>query len=287
MRPIPSIRPALAGIVAALALIATVPADSGATSPHVLATPWTELHTSRVRLVAGPSKTSAGHYMAGLEMDLADGWKTYWRMPGDSGVPPSFDWAGSANLAAAKVLYPAPARMPEAGGVAIGYKGAVLLPIEVTPTEPNKPVTLKLSLEFGLCRDICIPVSASFDLVIPPQPAGALPTNIAEALERVPRTAQSQRKTDPDLKRVHVTTEGVPALVIEAAFPGGGTSADAFVEAPEGFYVPIPKRVSANGNVVTFTSELGRDLAQDLKGKPLTITLVSGAGSTEARWTMP
>ena len=274
--------------MAALALIATVPADSGATGPQALATPWTELHASRVRLVAAPSKTSAGHYMAGLEMNLADGWKTYWRMPGDSGVPPSFDWAGSINLAAAKVLYPAPARMPEAGGTAIGYKGVVLLPIEITPTEPDKRVTLKLSLEFGLCRDICIPVNATFDLVIPPQTAGALPPNIAEALERVPRPAQSRRKTDPDLKRAYVSTEGASSkLVIEAAFPAGSTNADAFVEAPEGFYVPIPKRVSANGNVVTFTSELGRDLAQDLKGKPLTVTLTSGAGSTEVRWTMP
>ena len=226
--------------------------------------------------------------MAGLEMNLADGWKTYWRMPGDSGVPPSFDWAGSTNLAAAKALYPTPARMPEAGGTAIGYKGVVLLPIEITPTEPDKRVTLKLSLEFGLCRDICIPVNATFDLVIPPQTAGALPPNIAEALERVPRPAQSRRKTDPDLKRAYVSTEGASSkLVIEAAFPAGSTNADAFVEAPEGFYVPIPKRVSADGNVVTFTSELGRDLAQDLKGKPLTITLTSGAGSTEVRWTMP
>ena len=81
-------------------------------------------------------------------------------MPGDAGVPPTFDWAGSANAATIKVLYPAPMRMPEAGGEAIGYKQAVLFPIEVTPQDPAKPVVLKLALEFGICREICIPATA-------------------------------------------------------------------------------------------------------------------------------
>jgi DsbC/DsbD-like thiol-disulfide interchange protein len=230
-----------------------------------------------------------GHYLAGLEIVLADGWKTYWRMPGDAGVPPSFDWAGSGNVAAIKVLYPAPMRMPEAGGESIGYKQAVLLPIEITPEDPAKPLVLKLVLEFGVCREICIPATGDFDFTIPAGPTGSPPPEIAAALGRVPRPQQSRLKNDPELKRLAVNHDAPsPRLTIEAAFQDGAKGADVFVEAPEGLYVPLPKKlpVDASG-VVRFETNLGRDLTKDLKGKTLTITLVSDAGASEAQWTFP
>ena len=280
-------RTAISAIILSSAVIAPAPGPSAQTS--ISATPWTELHASRVRLVAGRAKSAKGQYLAGLEIAMADGWKTYWRMPGDSGVPPTFDWAGSANVASTKVLYPAPMRMPEAGGVAIGYKQSVLLPIEITPQDPSKPVVLKLALEFGVCREICIPATANFDLSIPAAPAGAPAPQIAAALERVPRPQQSRRKDDPELKRVAVSRDGPsPKLTIEASFAGDATGADVFIEAPEGLYVPMPKRVATDAaGVVRFETDLGRDLAQDLKGKTLTFTLVSDAGATEAQWIFP
>jgi hypothetical protein len=77
--------------------------------------------------------------------------------------------------------------------------------------------------------------------------------------------------------------------VIEASFGKGAAGADVFVEAPAGFYVPVPKRVppaDASG-VLRFESDLGNDLAGDLEGKTLTVTLVGEAGASEARWTVP
>jgi len=280
-------RTAISAVILASAVIAPAPGPSAQTS--ISATPWTELHASRVRLVADRARAAKGHYLAGLEIVMADGWKTYWRMPGDSGVPPTFDWTGSANVASTKVLYPAPTRMPEAGGVAIGYKQSVLLPIEITPQDASRPVVLKLALEFGVCREICIPATANFDLPVPAAPAGAPAPQIAAALERVPRPQQSRRKSDPDLKRVAVSGDGPsPKLTIEASFAGHGTDADVFIEAPEGLYVPMPKRVATDAaGVVRFETDLGRDLAQDLKGKALTLTLVSEAGATEAQWNFP
>jgi DsbC/DsbD-like thiol-disulfide interchange protein len=278
---------AISAVILSSAVIA--PASGPSAQTGISATPWTELHASRVRLVADRAKSVKGQYFAGLEIVMADGWKTYWRMPGDSGVPPAFDWAGSTNIASAKVLYPAPMRMPEADGAAIGYKQSVLLPIEVTPQDPSKPITLKLALEFGVCREICIPATASFDLAIPAAPAGAPAPQIAAALERVPRPQQSRRKGDPDLKRVAVSSDGQsPKLTIEASFAGPATDADVFIEAPEGLYVPMPKRVATDAaGVVRFETNLSRDLAQDLKGKALTFTLVSETGATEARWNFP
>lgn len=265
-----------------------VASQSRAAQPGLVSSPWTEVHSSRVRLVAGSAKTAKGQYFAGLEIVMADGWKTYWRMPGDSGVPPNFDWSGSQNIGAVKVLYPAPTRMPEAGGEAIGYKQSVVLPIQITPENATKPVALKLALEFGLCREICIPATTAFDLLIPSGAAGAPAPEIASALERVPRPKQDRRQGDPELKSIAVT--GVAPsqrLTIEAKFPGTLKGADVFVEAPEGLYVPLPKRAGNSPGSIRFETDLGRDLAQDLKGKTLTITLVSDKGAAETQWKVP
>ena len=280
-------RTAIAGIILSAAAIFAAAGPSAQTS--ISATPWTEQHSSRVRLVAGGAKSAKGQYLAGLEIAMADGWKTYWRMPGDSGVPPTFDWSGSANVASTRVLYPAPMRIPEAGGFAIGYKQSVLLPVEITPQDASKPIVLKLALEFGVCREICIPATANFDLPIPAAAVGAPAPQIAAAIERVPRSQEGRRKGDPKLQRVTVShDEPSPKLTIEASFAGDATGADAFIEAPEGIYVPMPKRVAADaGGVVRFESDLGRHLAQELKGKTLTFTLVSDAGATEAPWSFP
>jgi DsbC/DsbD-like thiol-disulfide interchange protein len=274
---------------AILSSAAIFPAADPSAQTSISATPWVEQHAARVRLIVGRAKSAEGKYLAGLEIAMADGWKTYWRMPGDSGVPPTFDWAGSANIASTKVLYPAPMRMPEAGGVAIGYKQSVLLPIEITPQDASKPIVLKLALEFGVCREICIPATANFDLSVPAAPVGAPAPQIAAAIERVPRPQASRRNGDPELKRVTVShNDPSPKLTIEASFAGNATGADAFIEAPEGIYVPIPKRMGADaGGVVRFETDLGRHLAQELKGKTLTFTLVSDAGATEAQWVFP
>ena len=154
-----------------------------------LASPWVELHAARVRLLAGPpAEKSAKSYLAGVEITLAEGWKTYWRTPGDAGVPPLFDWTGSTNVATIKVGYPAPRRMQEPGAETIGYTSAVIFPVEVTPREPAKPVDLELKLDFGVCREICIPAEAKLSLtLLPSQLLGDPSPALVAALDRVPR----------------------------------------------------------------------------------------------------
>ena len=250
--------------------------------------PGFELHASRARLVAGQAGTAGGARLAGLEIAMQDGWKTYWRMPGDAGVPPTFDWSGSANAADVKVLYPAPMRIPEAGGEVVGYKHAVLFPIEVTPQDAAKPVALKLSVELGICREICVPVTATFDLSLPPAGKAGQHDAVATAVERVPRPHARRRPKDPELKQIAVGN-GEPGsrLTIAAAFHGS-KGADVFVEAPAGLYVPLPrKEVQGADGIVRFGVDLSGDLARDLKGKTLTVTLVSETGASEAQWTVP
>src|SRR5688572_3192220 len=104
------------------------------------------------------ARSQDGTWTAGLEITLAGGWKTYWRLPGESGVPPQFDWSRSTNLAAVTVGWPAPRRFHDAAGETIGYRDRVVLPLRVAPVDPQKPVGLALSLFYAVCKDICVPV---------------------------------------------------------------------------------------------------------------------------------
>jgi DsbC/DsbD-like thiol-disulfide interchange protein len=281
-------------VICAFALAALAGAgDTQAQAQRVsLASPWVELHAARVRLVGGPPAVkSAKAYLAGVEITLGEGWKTYWRMPGDAGVPPSFSWTGSTNVAAIKVLYPAPHRMKEAAAETIGYTKAVIFPVEVVPSDAKKPVDLKLSVEFGVCREICIPAETKASLTLPPTSLeGAPAPAIAAALEQVPRTDATRRADDPKLERVAATLEGAsPRLLIEARFPRGATGADLFIEAPDGIYLPLPKRLpDGSDGLLRFEVDLSRGgNAGDLKAKTLTLTLVSAAGASETPWPLP
>jgi DsbC/DsbD-like thiol-disulfide interchange protein len=273
---------------ASLGLAAVVPAGAEPARHADAASSWVELHASRARLVAGQTGGDGSTRLAGLEIEMEEGWKTYWRMPGDAGVPPTFDWSGSANVARIKVLYPAPTRIPEAGGEVIGYKGTVLFPMEVTPQDRARPVTLKLSLEIGICREICVPAVGTFELTLSPTRASPRPDAVAAAVERVPRQQAQRRPKDPELKLIAVSDDASGRrLTIAAAFHGA-KGGDVFVEAPDGLYVPLPhKEAQGADGVVRFGVDLPDDLAGDLKGKTLTVTLVSEAGATEAQWTVP
>lgn len=280
-----ALRVALCGALMAAA-VAQLPAPAQAASQATVATQWVSLHGARVRLVAGPAATDAKAYLAGVEVELAEGWKTYWRMPGDAGVPPMFDWSKSINTAAINVLYPAPVRMHEAAAETVGYKSTVMFPVEVKPLDAAKPVVLDLQMELGICREICIPGEVQLSLTIPPSGlSGASPVKAWR--ERVPRPQPLRGAGDPELKGVTATLEGpAPRLLVEVAFPGGAKDADVFIEAPDGIYVPMTKRLpDGPGGIARFEADLSRVDAHDLKGKQLILTLVGGNGAaTEAAW---
>ena len=132
------------------------------------ASPWSNDSRSSVRLLAGANANGDTPLHAGIEMKLLSGWHTYWRYPGDSGVPPRFDFAGSGNLKSAKVLYPAPVLHSDEAGQTIGYEGSVVFPIEVTPKEPGKPVALKLKIDYAVCEKLCVPAEGSASLELAP-----------------------------------------------------------------------------------------------------------------------
>src|SRR5262245_36656655 len=286
-------RQSMRHVVAALAsglLAALAPVKAPAGEQIATASPWVEAQAARVRLVAGADAAHPGQaFLAGVEIVMAEGWKTYWRNPGEAGVPPNFDWSGSTNTASIKVRYPAPIRLSDPAADMIGYKNSVLFPVEVTPAVASEAVDLRLELEFAVCREICIPAQAALQLTLPAALSKGPPSaRVAAALNQVPRPEAARRPQDPQLLGLKATLAGpAPSLLVEAKFPNGEDGADLFIEAPAGIFVPMAKKLPPGGDDhVRFLVDLARGgAAEDLRGKELTLTLVSNAGASEVAWT--
>ena len=249
-------------------------------------TDWLEGFNSKTRLSAGLVETAGTKKLyAFVEVEMPEGWKTYWRNPGDAGgLPPSFSWTRSENLAKAEVLYPAPSRLTDQAGETIGYHDRVIFPVAIEAKDPAKPVVLALDMHFGICKDICVPSEAALRVEIAAGDAsGPASDDAAATVARVPRKEGERRTGDPKLVRATLDVAGSkPKLVVEAKFPGG-SGVDAFVDAPDGLYVPMFTRNSKDGaEIQVFEAELGPALEpSELKGKSLAITLVSDAGQSE------
>lgn len=140
-------------------------------------------------------QTGTGTHMAALHLQLAPQWKTYWRAPGDAGIPPHFDWSGSENVASVRFFWPAPDVFHTNGMLSVGYHDELVLPFEVIAKDPGKPVRLKASVDLGVCKDICVPASLHLGTVLPApgKPDGA----ISAALKSRPATG-----AEAGLKRI-------------------------------------------------------------------------------------
>ncbi|WP_235962986.1 protein-disulfide reductase DsbD domain-containing protein [Ruegeria haliotis] len=108
-------------------------------------------------------RTANGTYLGALRLTLKDGWKTYWRAPGDAGIPPQFDWGASGNVGDVAITWPAPEVFDQNGLQSIGYANQLVLPVEITPKNPTKPVRLRGEMDLGVCKDVCIPERLDFD----------------------------------------------------------------------------------------------------------------------------
>ncbi|MEJ6745993.1 MAG: protein-disulfide reductase DsbD family protein, partial [Yoonia sp.] len=110
---------------------------------------------------------NAGVLSAGISVALSDGWKTYWRSPGEVGLPPEIDWSGSTNLASAEMLWPAPTRFRAFGIENFGYAKQVTFPIRLTLTDPGQPTVLKADVFLLVCSDVCVPQDLTIKLQFP------------------------------------------------------------------------------------------------------------------------
>jgi len=243
------------------------------------ASPWQRDAHSAVRLLAG--SRSGGVLLGGIAIQLEPGWKTYWRTPGDSGVPPRFDFSKSDNVEAVTVLWPAPMKFDDgAGGFALGYKKQVVLPLRIVAKNNDKPVTLRARLNYAVCDKLCIPVEASSELTFS-SVASTEDGNLAAALDAVPKPVNigdPAPMTIRDIRR-----EGDKGVLVDVSAPDS-KDVSLFVEGPTpDWALPIPKLLEHGPpGVKRFVFELeGLPPGAKPDGASLKLTLVGGERAYE------
>jgi DsbC/DsbD-like thiol-disulfide interchange protein len=253
-----------------------------------------ELHAA-ARLINGGALDSGGADLlrAGLEIRLDPGWKTYWRYPGDSGVPPTLDFSGSENVKSVTALWPAPVLFADgAGGRSIGYLNDVVLPLRIVPKDAAKASSLRVKLGYAICGNLCVPAEANLHLTLSGK-AGADEPQLVAAEARVPRRvplgAASGANDGLAVRSVHRETAGArERVVVEVASPKGAP-VDLFVEGPTtDWALPLPKPEGVApdnaAGLLRFTFDLdGLPPGAVAKGAALTFTAVSPTDAIEVQ----
>jgi DsbC/DsbD-like thiol-disulfide interchange protein len=205
---------------------------------------WDGDARSAMRLIAGSSATpERAPIRVGIEIRLKNGWHTYWRYPGDAGVPPRFDFAGSQNVKSVEVLWPAPQRIPEQGLVAIGYTGDVILPLAIVPQNSGEPVKLRLKLDYAVCETLCVPAEGKAELTLSGG-ASSHDAALAAAEARLPHKAALGEGAALAIKSVRREGAGARArILVDVAAPPAATIA-LFAEGPTPEWaLPVPVAV--------------------------------------------
>ena len=218
-----------------------------------------------------PGGQDGGIWQAGILVELEPDWKTYWRVPGDTGIPPQFDWAGSKNNGAIEVRYPVPRRFHDAGGESIGYHDQVLFALSVRPEKPDEMVHLQLSMFFAVCKEICIPAKANAELLLNSSSTNPL---LNEWQRRVPRVVAMGEAPLVTAVRLE-TLQDKPMLVLSLA----RTAQDIFVESGTTAYFGKPQFEIVPGEAwlpIWNLSDAGK-----LRGIPLKATLSFGNSGIE------
>jgi DsbC/DsbD-like thiol-disulfide interchange protein len=160
-----------------LLLLTSVPAFAGAT-------PWQEVTPGvELRLISSDVKAADGTTLIGLELDMPTGYRTYWREPGESGIPTQLDIAGSTGVSDPQFEWPFPETEVTGGLLDYVYRGPTVLPVRLKAS--GAAAMLEGAVVMGVCSDVCVPVQAKFSLPIQfgkADPAELIRLKEAEAL---------------------------------------------------------------------------------------------------------
>ena len=182
----------MCGMIAATMLAALVagPLEVNAAAAEVPAAGHVaaQLVSEQTALVPGSTATLA------LRLAIAPGWHTYWRNPGESGLPTTLAWKLPAGYKAGDIEWPAPRAIKAGPLVNYGYEGVVfhLVPVAVpADAKPGSTTTLAARADWLVCRETCIPEGADLSISLPvasssqPDPKWAKP--IADSRAAFPR----------------------------------------------------------------------------------------------------
>jgi len=226
-------------------------------------------------------RTDNGTHMAGLQLSLADGWKTYWRVPGDGGIPPRFAWNGSENLNGVSLHWPTPDVYHINHMRSIGYEGVVVIPVELAVPDAGAPARMAGQVQIGVCEEICVPVLLQFDAVLPAD--GRRDSAIVASLIDRPQTA-TEAGVGSATCAIQPTDRGLQ-VTAAIAMPAMGPDEEVVIEAgDQQIWVSEPD-TSRTGGVLRATADMihveGGAFA--LNRSDMRITVFAGDQSVDIR----
>jgi len=252
-----------------------------ATSPMAFAgeSPWSEIAPgTRMRLIASDIITN-GKTLAAIELDMPQTTKTYWRIPGETGIPVQLELEGSANIGSGEIIWPYPERQLDKGYIDFIYSGPVVLPIALSVGEG--PAAIKANIMLGVCDDICVPVRADLALNIDPTtPDRGQDLRIRQALADAP-----------------VAWTGDETIIGDVVFDAGTRTLEIAIDTtrldPQSLIVDngdpsllfsMPQK-SPEAAIVSFKL-LGKSTRLDLHGQPVRLTFLTEEGAFEVSRTV-
>ncbi|WP_200343199.1 protein-disulfide reductase DsbD family protein [Rhodovibrio sodomensis] len=270
-------------MLAALLLAAAPPLQAASSD-------WASNEQGRLRLVSASQGTGASAQLRlGLQFQMADGWKIYWRSPGEAGYPPQVDWSGSQNLETAKIRWPVPHRFELFGLQTFGYAGEVVLPVDARAQDPSKPVRVEAKVDYLTCAEICVPRKATLALTLPADAGG--PSQQAHLIDQFrDRVPGEGAAAGLDLRQARLVSGGdQPVLELTTHAQPPFRSPDAIVEGlPETKFGKPAVTLNDGGReaVLRLTGERGRLAEGTLAGKTVTVTLFDGKRGLERQITL-
>lgn len=222
---------------------------ASATASFAASSDWLNVSGGKMRLVtsADPDGKTLN---AGLQIKLEKGWKTYWRSPGASGIPPQVSFLGSKNVANAELMYPVPTVFPDGEGLSAGYKEEVTFPIDLNRLSNSAPTTLSANGLVGICGEICIPVQ--FSLSVTDNNSFGSQFDIVSALNQAKSNLVSPSYDAQHVSEMKFIGETSMRFEVKAQVPEGAKKAELHVEGPYNWYLSPVRATAITGTTAYF-----------------------------------
>ncbi|MBY3256641.1 protein-disulfide reductase DsbD domain-containing protein [Rhizobium laguerreae] len=247
-------------------------------SAHAEMSAWAENEGGRMRLVA-LAPDAAGKIRAALQIEPKPGWITYWKEPGNSGIPPQITIAAESGVTLDAVAYPVPKHFFKGAIEDIAYDAPVTLPLSLTAAGKG-PVTIDAAAFIGICKDICIPFQANLQLKLGP----AIQSHPQEEAILQAADARLPKPPSPDFDvTAHAMSPDRKTLSLDLVLPGEGkTAPDIIVTGPSGY--AFTKQIGGKRDGRTFKvdisiGKLPKDY--DISGKQWSVLVIDGERAME------
>lgn len=209
---------------------------------HAASSPWFDTDGARLRIVTIAAPDADGTVRGVLQIMLEPGWKTYWKDPGDAGIPPQIDVSASMNVASAEMSFPPPRRFDDGISHWAGYGASVSLPVRFRVTDPARFTAIDADIFLGVCKEVCVPVQAR--LSVAPDDGFGDEAAVVAGFAGLP----AQPDSDFGISALRDTGS---ELVAEANLPEGADAPELFVVTPSGWRLK-PPHAERDGERVVF-----------------------------------